>query len=197
MEKHNRNRKIIIVGQGATALEYAEYLLDYFKVLAPTKMELFGFLSLSGEQNRLNHLLLELGEAKSHEPDPSFLYLMGCDPSRYYDVLETLRNKGAQFMNFIHPDAKMGSNIELGEGVVVGPFVYIQSGSSIGDFNLLEMYSTVSMFSEIGSFNRLFPKSYVGPECVLGMHNSIGLNANIQKGKLIGNDNRIPAGISL
>lgn len=194
MEYGNKRNLVVLVGQGNTALEFAEYLEDYGRMLPTDKLSIFGYLSLDGESNKLGDTYLHLGSAQLHHPSSDYFYMMGCDPSQHSAVLENLRNKGARFIRFVHPDAKMGQNVKLGEGVMVGPFAYVQSGSKIGDFNLLEMYSTVSMFSVVGDYNHLCPKSYLGPECIVGTQNSIGLNANIPKGMSLGDQNFIPAG---
>ncbi|EKB47238.1 UDP-3-O-(3-hydroxymyristoyl)glucosamine N-acyltransferase [Cecembia lonarensis] len=186
--------KVIMVGQGSIALEFAEYLEDYGRLFPSENINILGYLSLPGEEDRLADRFLDLGSPLLHQPSSDYLYMLGCEPNRYPDFILDLKKRGARFIRFVHPEAKLGSNVSLGEGVLIGPFAYVQSGAKLGDFNLLEMYSTVAMFAVVGNFNHLSPKAYVGPDCVLGTSNTIGLNANVPKGKSLGDQNRIPAG---
>jgi acetyltransferase-like isoleucine patch superfamily enzyme len=189
--------KIIILGQGSIALEFSEYLEDHIKMLPSLKWEVIGYISMDEEENRFIGMYDDLGEIYSHVPHPDCMYLMACDPCKNFKHISRLKHLGAQFMSFIHPEATLGNNVEIGEGVIIGPFSYIQSGVRIGKFNILEMYSIVSMFSVIGDYNYIQPKAYLGSGCVLGQLNFIGSNVNIPKGKVIGNENIISMGISV
>jgi acetyltransferase-like isoleucine patch superfamily enzyme len=185
-------RKIVLVGQGSIALEFSEYLEDFMDLLPSLDYTIEGYLSVEGEEDRIHGNYTDLGFASTHVPKCDYTYLMGCDPSKYFEVLNQLKNLGANFMHFVHQEAILAKDVKIGEGVLIGPHAYIQRGAVLGAFNLVEIYSVVSMYSTIGDFNYIAPKVHVGIDCMIGNKNSIGTNICIPKGRVLGNQKFIP-----
>ncbi|MCH7412050.1 hypothetical protein MM213_01030 [Belliella sp. R4-6] len=186
------HRKIILLGQGSTALEFSEYLEDYAAMLC-YDWKIVGYLMVEEEENRLENNYLNLGLASMHIPKADYTYLMVCDPSSQFEVLKQLKDLGAKFMRFVHQEAIISKDVQIGEGVLIGPHAYLQRGAIVGNFNLLEMFSVVSMFSKMGDFNYISPKVHLGIDCKIGNQNSIGINICIPKGRILGNHNLIPS----
>lgn len=87
----------------------------------------------------------------------------------------------------VHPSAVVASDVELEEGVQIGPNCVVQSGTRIGRDTVLTANVFVGPDVKIGSGNRIFPFATVG-----GMPQVLGLNPDSDFGKLeIGNDNVI------
>ena len=57
---------------------------------------------------------------------------------------------------YIHPEARLGKNVE------VGPFVYIDRNVVIGDDNLIMPHASILYGSRIGNGNRIFPGAVIG-----------------------------------
>ena len=88
----------------------------------------------------------------------------------------------------IHPEAKIGDNVEI------GPFCYIDRGVEIGDNNTLMNSVTVLYGSRIGSGNIIFPGAVIGaiPQdlkfrgedtlAIVGDNNKIRENVTINRG---------------
>ncbi len=57
---------------------------------------------------------------------------------------------------YVHPEAKIGRNVEI------GPFCVVQSGASIGDGCILESHVVVKSFVEMGENNHIFDGTIVG-----------------------------------
>ena len=57
---------------------------------------------------------------------------------------------------YIHPEAKIGENVEI------GPFCYVDRGVEIGDNNTLMNSVTILSGSRIGSGNIFFPGAVIG-----------------------------------
>ena len=57
---------------------------------------------------------------------------------------------------YIHPEAQLGENVE------VGPFVYIDKNVVIGDNNLIMPHASILYGSRIGNNNRIFPGAVIG-----------------------------------
>ena len=89
---------------------------------------------------------------------------------------------------YIHPEAKIGDNVEI------GPFCYIDLGVEIGDNNTLMNSVTVLYGSRIGSGNIIFPGAVIGaiPQdlkfrgedtlAIVGDNNKIRENVTINRG---------------
>lgn len=89
---------------------------------------------------------------------------------------------------YIHPEAKIGENVEI------GPFCYIDRGVEIGDNNTLMNSVTVLYGSRIGSGNIFFPGAVIGaiPQdlkfkgedtlAIIGDNNKIRENVTINRG---------------
>ena len=108
---------------------------------------------------------------------------------------------------YIHPDAKIGDNVEI------GPFCYIDQGVEIGDNNTLMNSVTVLYGSRIGSGNIFFPGAVIGaiPQdlkfqgeettAVIGDNNKIRENVTINRGTaakgktIVGNGNLLMEGM--
>ena len=57
---------------------------------------------------------------------------------------------------YIHPEAQLGENVE------VGPFVYIDKNVVIGDNNLIMPHASILYGARIGNNNRIFPGAVIG-----------------------------------
>ena len=89
---------------------------------------------------------------------------------------------------YIHPEAKIGDNVEI------GPFCYIDRGVEIGDNNTLMNSVTVLYGSRIGSGNIFFPGAVIGAvpqdlkfrgedtSAIIGDNNKIRENVTINRG---------------
>ena len=65
-------------------------------------------------------------------------------------------------MTIVHPSAVVDPQAELGEGVQIGPFCYVEAGVSLGDGTKLDSHATIKRGTTMGRNNR------VGQGTVLG-----------------------------
>ena len=89
---------------------------------------------------------------------------------------------------YIHPEAKIGDNVEI------GPFCYIDRGVEIGDNNVLMNSVTILYGAHIGSGNVFFPGAVISavPQdlkfrgedtlAIIGDNNKIRENVTINRG---------------
>jgi len=64
----------------------------------------------------------------------------------------------------VHPSSVIGKDVELGEGVVIGPFCFVEGPSRIGTGTILKSHAVVGPHTEIGADCVLFPHTAVGLE---------------------------------
>ena len=94
--------------------------------------------------------------------------------------------KGGIFINLIHKTARIGSNVVLGKGNMIGAFTTVAADAHIGDYNFIQSYTIIGHDVQIGNWNRI--DSHV--MCVGGIkignqnmiHTSAVLNHNVEIG---------------
>lgn len=96
-----------------------------------------------------------LGEIGTYLPlaDDVFVCSIG-GVSRRQCVKEII-NRGGEFISLIHQTARVGTNVRLGIGNVIGAYTSIGSDATIGDYNLIQSYTVIGHDASIGSWNRI------------------------------------------
>lgn len=113
----------------------------------------------------------------------------------------------------IHPLAAVEPGAELGEGVQIGPFCWIESGARIGARTRLRSHVVVTRFAELGEDNDVFPHTTLGLEpqdlkfqgeetrLTVGSRNTIRENCTLHRGSAggggittLGDDNLMQVG---
>ena len=94
--------------------------------------------------------------------------------------------KGGIFIPLIHKTARIGSNVVLGKGNMIGAFTTVAADAHLGDYNFIQSYTIIGHDVQIGDWNRI--DSHV--MCVGGIkignqnmiHTSAVLNHNVEVG---------------
>lgn len=96
-------------------------------------------------------------------------------------------------MATIHPTAVVDKDVQLAEGVVIGPYSVIGKGASIGPGTILDSRVVIMGAVQIGRDNRLYPNVVIGccPQ-VLGMDQSSKMG-----GIVIGDRNAIRENVTI
>lgn len=82
----------------------------------------------------------------------------------------------------IHPSAVIAADAIIGEGVSIGPFVNIESGSVIGDRCVLKSHVHIGHQVKLGSDTTIYPHATIYDTCELGAR------VIIHAGTVIGSD---------
>ena len=82
-----------------------------------------------------------------------FTFSIGGDSRR--KCIESLIERGAEFINIIHKTARIGSNVKLGVGNIIAAFTTLGADCKVGDYNLIQSYTVIGHDAEIGDFNRI------------------------------------------
>ena len=69
--------------------------------------------------------------------------------------MEELIDKGAKFLTMIHNTARIGTNVQIGEGTIIGAFTSIGADAYVGKYNLIQSYTVVGHDAQIGDWNRI------------------------------------------
>lgn len=96
-----------------------------------------------------------LGRISDYEPCSNDIFASSIGGSSRRTCIETLLSRGAEFINLIHQTARIGSNVKIGKGNIIGAFTTLGADCKIGDYNLIQSYTVIGHDAEIGNFNRI------------------------------------------
>ena len=96
-----------------------------------------------------------LGRISEYIPSENdvFTFSIGGDSRR--KCIESLIERGAEFINIIHKTARIGSNVKLGVGNIIAAFTTLGADCKVGNYNMIQSYTVVGHDAEIGNFNRI------------------------------------------
>lgn len=97
--------------------------------------------------------LLDSIENYIPQEDDVFVSSIGGNARR--GCIENIVSKGGVFQTIIHKTVRLGTNVKLGVGNIIGAFTSVGADASIGDFNMIQSYSVIGHDAIIGNWNRI------------------------------------------
>lgn len=107
------------------------------------------------------------------------------------DRLDALGGRAA---TILHPNAFIGSDVKIGEGVVIYERSSITTNVQIGDHTHLNVGCVVQHDSVVGEFVQFSPGVFVNGDCTIGDDVFLGTGAIVTRGCEIGTGARVGAG---
>ncbi|MBR1928250.1 MAG: sialic acid O-acetyltransferase [Paludibacteraceae bacterium] len=147
-------KQLVIIGAGGmgrtlydSARESVGYGIDY---------EIKGFIddnihSLDGFHNYPPML----GTIAEYVPQKNDVFVSSIGGGARKKCIESVVCKGGQFITLIHSTARIGSNVQIGEGTTIGAFTTIGADAKVGKYNMIQSYSVIGHDSQIGNYNRI------------------------------------------
>lgn len=86
---------------------------------------------------------------------------------------------GERFATYLSPEAYVGSEVEIDEGVVIAPKVALSTAIKIGKHSLINISSSLSHNDNIGDFVTVSPGAHLAGDVILGDGCFIGIGAVI------------------
>lgn len=99
-----------------------------------------------------------------------------------------------QFPALVHPDACLGSNIECGEGVIIGPGAVIAPNCVLGAFSLVNRAASIGHDTVLGEYATVGPGANIAGMARIGRRTTVGIGATIIDGLAIGEGSLVGAG---
>ncbi len=90
-----------------------------------------------------------------YQPKEDELFICSIGGTSRQKCMEEILNRGGKFLTMIHHTARIGTNVEIGEGTIVGAFTTIGADAKVGKYNLIQSYTVVGHDSIIGNWNRI------------------------------------------
>ncbi len=147
-------KQLIIIGAGGmgrTFYDMARESIGY-----GVEYEIKGFLddntaALEGFENYPPML----GTISGYQPAPDEVFVCSIGGSARRKCMEEIIARGGSFLTMIHKSARLGTNVVIGEGTVVGAFTTIGADAHVGKYNLIQSYTVIGHDSRIGDWNRI------------------------------------------
>lgn len=144
-------KDLIIVGAGSAAREYLQFAKDINK-LSPT-WNIKGFIADYGVdiEALTNGEYRLLGTIADWKPSKNEVFVCSVsEPTGKRKIVKKLLESGAEFVNLIHPTAKIDDYVKFGKGLVLYPNATININAVLGDF--VTVSGCISHDNYIGDF---------------------------------------------
>jgi sugar O-acyltransferase (sialic acid O-acetyltransferase NeuD family) len=92
---------------------------------------------------------------KGYQPNENEVFICSIGGSARKKCMEEIIYKGGQFLTMIHSTARIGTNVQIGEGSIVGAYTTIGADAKVGKYNLIQSYTVIGHDSVIGNWNRI------------------------------------------
>lgn len=180
-------KELIIVGANGFGREVLQWAKDIIKLNKEWSIK--GFID--DNLMALDRYTCDkkvLGTIKDWKPSANEVFTCAIAmPSVKERIVQLLKSKGANFINFVHPTAIIGGFCEVGEGLLVTPRAKISPNVKIGNFVTI-LGSGAGHDAVIGDYSTISGNCSVNGHVVLGKRVFVGSNACIAPSKKIGDD---------
>lgn len=107
--------------------------------------------------------------------------------------IEKLLTKGAEFIPLIHQTARIGTNVRMGKGNLIGAFTTVAADACLGNYNFIQSLTIIGHDVRIGDWNRIDSQVMMVGATMVGNRNMIHTGAMINHNVHIGDDCTIGA----
>ncbi|MBK5283682.1 MAG: acetyltransferase [Nitrospiraceae bacterium] len=105
-----------------------------------------------------------------------------------------LANSPVTYPVLVHPQATIGCDVHLSEGVVIAPGGRLSTNIQVGRHVQIDQNAAIGHDCDLGDFSRLNPQACVSGAVTIGRRAMIGANAIVLQGLKVGDDARVGAG---
>lgn len=171
-------------GMGRTLYDMARESVGYNK-----EFTIKGFIddNLKALDNFKNYPPI-LSAIKEYSPKPKDVFVCSIGGRSRKACINSILTKGGKITTLIHQTARIGSNVELGEGNYIGAFTTIAADAKIGDFNFIQSYTIIGHDVEIGNWNRIDSQVFMVGATKIGNNNFLHTGCMINHNVSVGDD---------
>jgi sugar O-acyltransferase (sialic acid O-acetyltransferase NeuD family) len=109
-------------------------------------------------------------------------------------IANLLAHSPVTYPVLVHPQATIGCDVHLSEGVVVTAGSRLSTNIRVGRHVQIDQNAAIGHDCEVGDFSRLNPQACVSGAVTIGRRAMIGANAIVLQGLKVGDDARVGAG---
>lgn len=183
---------IVIVGAGGFGREIYLYTKESFP---DNQYKIKGFLDDNNEALKGNDIDIDIiGSIDGYMPEEQdrFLIAIGTIDIKK-SIINKLKKKCAKFLTLIHPTAIVANTAKIGQGVIICPFVTVTDPVQLGDFVMMNIYSSCGHGSKVGKYCILSPYAIVTGSGVLEDEVFLGTHSTVMPGKKVGYKSKVSA----
>jgi sugar O-acyltransferase (sialic acid O-acetyltransferase NeuD family) len=92
---------------------------------------------------------------QSYLPNENEIFICSIAGAARKKCIEEIISRGGLFLTMIHSTARIGTNVQIGEGTIVGAYTTIGADAKVGKYNLIQSYTVIGHDSVIGDWNRI------------------------------------------
>lgn len=96
-----------------------------------------------------------LGKISEYKPVEGDVFVCSIGGASRRACMESIIARGGEFMTMIHSTARIGTNVKIGKGTVIGAFTTIGADAEVGEYNLIQSYTIVAHDCKVGNWNRI------------------------------------------
>lgn len=96
-----------------------------------------------------------LGKISEYQPQIDDVFVCSIGGTSRKSCMEQIVAKSGDFLTLIHKTSRIGSNVILGKGNIIGAYTSIGADAKLGDFNLIQSYTVIGHDVCIGNWNRI------------------------------------------
>ena len=183
---------IIIVGAGGFGREVYLWAKDSF---SKDQYRIKGFLDDNPKiLNNYNMDVDIIGNLDNYEVENQDRFLFAISDIDIKKLLIVkLKKKGAKFLTLIHPTSIVANTVKIGQGVIICPFVIVTDHAQLGDFVMMNIYSSCGHDVKVGNYCILSPYATLNGFVVLENEVFLGTHTTVIPYKKIGHKSKISA----
>ena len=153
-----------------------------------------GFIDDNGDAlNNFTNYPPLVGTIKEYVPSLNDVFVCSIGGASRKGCMESIIEKGGEFISLIHRTARIGSNVRMGKGNMVGAFTTIAADARIGDYNFIQSLTIIGHDVTIGDWNRIDSMVMLIGGISIGNHNMIHTQAVLNHNVHVGDDAKISA----
>lgn len=109
------------------------------------------------------------------------------------NTVNSMKERGANFLTLIHPTAIVVPTAKIGEGVILAPYTLISDSAVLGDFVMMNIYSSVGHDVTVGEYSVFGPYATAGGGSVMSEGVFLAAHSLVVPYKNIGTNVQISA----
>lgn len=134
-----------------------------------------------------------LGKIADYVPEENDVFVCSIGGESRRRCIESMLQRGARFISLIHNTARIGTNVKMGTGTLVGTYTTIAADAVLGDFNFIQSLTIIGHDCRIGSWNRIDSQVMLVGATTVGDNNMIHTGSMINHNVNIGDNCKIGA----
>ena len=134
-----------------------------------------------------------LGTISDYQPQANDVFICSIGGNSRRACMESIINRGGEFLTLIHQTARIGSNVQMGKGCMIGAFTTVAADAKIGDYNFIQSNMIIGHDVVIGDWNRIDSHTMLIGGIKIGNGNMIHSAAVINHDVIIGDNAHVGA----